>query len=292
MASLLDALVTGLIYGGVYALLALGLTLQYGVARILNLAYGDFLIAAAIFATLLYQRYQISPLVSLALLAPLSFLVHLLVYHGLFVQLERRHGSWRAIEASSILLAFGLSFVVSGAMLAIFGGKLFSYSYLLVPVQLLGSVVPANRLLAFVLALSFGALAYLLLVRTRIGTAIRAIAVDPDGAPLAGIDVRRWAGFTFAFGGIICAAGGVLISMFQTFNVPMGVAFTLKALVVVIMGGVGNAVGALVAGLILGITESLVARFVSPGLTLAAVYALFILAVLTMRTGIFGRALQ
>lgn len=292
MASLLDALVTGLIYGGVYALLALGLTLQYGVARILNLAYGDFLIAAAIFATLLYQRYQISPLVSLALLAPLSFLVHLIVYHGLFVQLERRHGSWRAIEASSILLAFGLSFVVSGAMLALFGGKLFSYSYLLVPVQILGSVVPANRLLAFVLALSFGALAYLLLVRTRIGTAIRAIAVDPDGAPLAGIDVRRWAGFTFAFGGIICAAGGVLISMFQTFNVPMGVAFTLKALVVVIMGGVGNAVGALVAGLILGITESLVARFVSPGLTLAAVYALFILAVLTMRTGIFGRALR
>ncbi|MDW8060276.1 MAG: branched-chain amino acid ABC transporter permease [Thermomicrobium sp.] len=292
MSSLLDALVTGLVYGGVYALLALGLTLQYGVARILNLAYGDFLIAAAVFATLLYQRYQVSPLVSLALVAPLSFLVHLLVYHLVFVQLERRSGSWRAMEASSILLAFGLSFVVSGAMLAVFGGKLFSYSYLLVPVRILGSVVPANRLLAFVLALVFGGLAYLLLVRTRIGTAIRAIAVDPDGAPLAGIDVRRWAGLTFAFGGVICAAGGVLISMFQTFNVPMGVAFTLKALVVVIMGGAGNAVGALLAGLILGVTESFVARYVSPGLTLAAVYALFVLAVLTMRTGILGKALR
>jgi len=289
MASLLDALVTGLVYGGVYALLALGLTLQYGVARILNLAYGDFLIAAAVFATLLYQHYQLSPLVSLVLVAPISFLVHLLVYHLVF---ERRSGSWRAMEASSILLAFGLSFVVSGAMLAIFGGKLFSYSYLLVPVHILGSVVPANRLLAFVLALVFGGIAYLLLVRTRIGTAIRAIAVDPDGAPLAGIDVRRWAGITFAFGGIICAAGGVLISMFQTFNVPMGVSFTLKALVVVIMGGVGNAVGALVAGLILGVTESFVARYVSPGLTLAAVYGLFVLAVLTMRTGILGRALR
>ncbi|MCX7624017.1 MAG: branched-chain amino acid ABC transporter permease [Thermomicrobium sp.] len=292
MSSLLDALVTGLVYGGVYALLALGLTLQYGVARILNLAYGDFLIAAAVFATLLYQRYQVSPLVSLALVAPLSFLVHLLVYHLVFVQLERRSGSWRAMEASSILLAFGLSFVVSGAMLAVFGGKLFSYSYLLVPVRILGSVVPANRLLAFVLALVFGGLAYLLLVRTRIGTAIRAIAVDPDGAPLAGIDVRRWAGLTFAFGRVICAAGGVLISMFQTFNVPMGVAFTLKALVVVIMGGAGNAVGALLAGLILGVTESFVARYVSPGLTLAAVYALFVLAVLTMRTGILGKALR
>ncbi|MCS7256191.1 MAG: branched-chain amino acid ABC transporter permease [Thermomicrobium sp.] len=292
MTSLLDALVTGLVYGGVYALLALGLTLQYGVARILNLAYGDFLIAAAVFATLLYQHYQLSPLISLALVAPISFLVHLLVYHLVFVQLERRSGSWRAMEASSILLAFGLSFVVSGAMLAVFGGKLFSYSYLLVPVQILGSVVPANRLLAFVLALLFGGIAYLLLVRTRIGTAIRAIAVDPDGAPLAGIDVRRWAGITFAFGGIICAAGGVLISMFQTFNVPMGVSFTLKALVVVIMGGVGNAVGALVAGLILGVTESFVARYVSPGLTLAAVYGLFVLAVLTMRTGILGRALR
>lgn len=292
MTSLLDALVTGLVYGGVYALLALGLTLQYGVARILNLAYGDFLIAAAVFATLLYQRYQLSPIISLVLVTPISFLVHLLVYRLVFVQLERRSGSWRAMEASSILLAFGLSFVVSGAMLAVFGGKLFSYSYLLVPVHLLGSVVPANRLLAFVLALLFGGLAYLLLVRTRIGTAIRAIAVDPDGAPLAGIDVRRWAGVTFAFGGIICAVSGVLISMFQTFNVPMGVSFTLKALVVVIMGGVGNAVGALVAGLILGVTESFVARYVSPGLTLAAVYGLFVLAVLTMRTGILGRALR
>jgi branched-chain amino acid transport system permease protein len=80
--------------------------------------------------------------------------------------------------------------------------------------------------------------------------------------------------------------------MFQTFNVPMGITFTLKALVVVILGGVGNALGALVAGLILGVTESFVARFVSPGLTLAAVYALFILAVLTLRTGILGRALR
>jgi branched-chain amino acid transport system permease protein len=292
MISVLDALVTGLVYGGVYALLALGLTLQYGVARILNLAYGDFLIAAALLTTLLFQRYQLSPLVAFLLLAPLSFLIHLLVYHLVFVPLERRSGSWRAMEASSILLAFGLSFVVSGTMLAIFGGKLFSYSYLLVPVKLLGSVVPANRLLAFVLALAFGSLAYLLLVRTRIGTAIRAIAVDPDGAPLAGIDVRRWAGLTFAFGGIICSASGVLISMFQTFNVPMGITFTLKALVVVILGGVGNALGALVAGLILGVTESFVARFVSPGLTLAAVYALFILAVLTLRTGILGRALR
>lgn len=292
MASLLDALIIGLVYGGVYALLALGLTLQYGVARILNLAYGDFLIAAAVFATLLYQRYELSPLISLALLAPASFLAHLFVYHLIFVPLERRRGSWRAMEASSILLAFGLSFVVSGAMLAVFGGKLFSYSYLLVPVRIAGSVVPANRLLAFLLALGLGLAVYLLLVRTRIGTAIRAIAVDPDGAPLTGIDVRRWAGLTFAFGGIICAASGVLISMFQTFNVPMGVTFTLKALVVVIMGGVGNAVGALVAGLILGVTESFVARYVSPGLTLAAVYALFILAVLTMRTGIFGRALR
>lgn len=292
MASLLDALIIGLVYGGIYALLGLGLTLQYGVARILNLAYGDFLIAAAVFTTIFYQRYQLNPLLTLLLLAPIGFVVHLLVYHFIFVPLERRRGSWRAMEASSILLAFGLSFVVSGAMLAVFGGKLFSYSYLLVPVRLLGSVVPANRLLVFLIALTIGVAAYLLLTRTRVGTAIRAIAVDPDGAPLSGIDVRRWAGLTFAFGGVIAVAGGVLISMFQTFNIPMGVAFTLKALVVVIMGGVGNALGALVAGLLLGVTESFVARYISPGLTLAAVYALFILAVLTMRTGIFGRGLR
>jgi branched-chain amino acid transport system permease protein len=159
-----------------------------------------------------------------------------------------------------------------------------------VPVTIAGSTVPANRLLAFGVAAVLALGIYFALMRTRSGTAIRAVAVDPNSARLVGIDVQRVAGFAFALGGALCAAGGVLVSMFLTFSAAMGVAFTMKALVVVIMGGVGNLMGALLAGLLLGLVETLVARLVDPGLTLAATFALFLAVLLVKPTGLFGKA--
>ena len=129
-----------------------------------------------------------------------------------------------------------------------------------------------------------------MLTRTRSGTAMRAVAVDPIAAQLVAIDVGRASAFAFALGGAMVAAGGVLISMFLTFNASMGVVFTMKALIVVIMGGIGNLIGALAAGLLLGLAETLVARLVDPGLTLAVNYALFLAILLWRPTGLFGRA--
>jgi branched-chain amino acid transport system permease protein len=103
------------------------------------------------------------------------------------------------------------------------------------------------------------------------------------------IDVRRASAFAFALGGALVAAGGVLVSMFLTLNASMGVVFTMKALIVVIMGGVGNLIGALAAGLLLGIAETFVARLVDPGLTLAVNYAVFLAVLLWRPTGLFGR---
>ena len=122
------------------------------------------------------------------------------------------------------------------------------------------------------------------------GTTIRAIAVNPDAAPLVGIDVSRTARFAFALGTMLAASGGVMISMYQTFNASMGVVFTMKALVIVIMGGLGNLMGALVAGLLLGVVETLVATYVDPGLTLAINFGLFTLILLLRPTGLFTRA--
>jgi branched-chain amino acid transport system permease protein len=116
------------------------------------------------------------------------------------------------------------------------------------------------------------------------------LAVDANAARLVGIDVAALSGFAFAVGGGLVAGGGVLVSMFLTFNAAMGVVFTMKALVVVIMGGVGNVMGALVAGLLLGLVETAVARLVDPGLTLAATYALFLLVLLVKPSGLFGAA--
>jgi branched-chain amino acid transport system permease protein len=140
------------------------------------------------------------------------------------------------------------------------------------------------------LAVVFGLGLWLMLTRTRFGTVIRAVAADPASAPLVGINVDSVARFAFALGGALAAAGGVVVSMYLTFSATMGVIFTMKALIVVIMGGVGNLMGALAAGLILGLVETLVASFIDPGLTLAATYLIF-LAVLVIRPqGLFGKA--
>jgi branched-chain amino acid transport system permease protein len=181
-------------------------------------------------------------------------------------------------------------FVIQGIMLVMFGGAYFSYSFLAVPVTIAGATVAANRLLALAFAAVIGLALYLYLTRTRLGTAVRAVAVDPQSAPLVAIDVRATAALAFAFGGALVAAGGVLVSMFLTFNANIGVVFTMKALIVVIMGGVGNLLGCLVAGLILGLAETFVATFVDPGLTLATTYAIFLIILLVRPQGLFGTA--
>jgi branched-chain amino acid transport system permease protein len=286
----LDILLSGLVLGGMYALVALGLTLQYGVARILNLSYGEFLIAAAFSTLHLFIGASVNPILGMLIVLPASFVLNWLFYRVLLTPLVARARNQGMLEVDSILGTFGVLFVVQGVMLLVFGGSLQSYSYLSVPVNLLGVTLAANRVLALCFALVIGCGLYFFLRRTRVGTALRAIAVNPVAAELSGINVRSLSALAFATGGLIVAAGGVLVSMFLTFSAAMGVVFTMKALIVVIMGGVGNMLGALIAGLLLGVAETAVARLVDPGLTLAVTYALFLAALLWRPNGLFGRA--
>ena len=177
-------------------------------------------------------------------------------------------------------------------MLVLFGGQFNTMNYLSIAVNVLGSNVALNRLIALAFAVIIGTALYLALTRTRYGTAIRAVAVDPVAAQLVAIDVRKASAFAFALGGALAAAGGVLIAMFTTFTATMGVVFTMKALIVVIMGGVGNIAGALLAGMMLGLAETAVARLVDPGLTIAVTYALFLAVLLWRPTGLFGRTVR
>lgn len=290
MEVVVATLATGLVLGGVYALVAMGLTLQYGVARIMNLAYGEFVVAAAFAAMGLFTGFGVSPLLGLLLVVPLAFAANWALYRILLAPLVRRAPDAAALETDGILATFGLLFVVQGVMLALFGGAYQSYSYLSVPVDLLGATVTANRLVALGSAVAIGGALWWGLARTRTGTAVRAVAVNPAAAPLVGIDTARTAALAFALGGAVVASSGVLVSTFLTFNAAMGVVFTMKALVVVIMGGVGNLPGCLVAGLLLGLAETLVASFVDPGLTLAATYGLFLLVLVARPAGLFGVA--
>ena len=283
-----EAVFSGVILGGIYALVAMGLTLQYGVARIMNLSYGEILIAAAFGAFWLFSAAGIGPLAGLALVVPAAFAISWLMFQVLLAPLVRRAKTRDALEVDSILATFGMLFVVQGVMLVAFGGAYYNYSFLAVPVTILGATLPVNRLLALGFAATIGILLYLGLTRTRAGTAVRAVAADPVSAQLVAIDVRATAAIAYALGGALVAAGGVLVSMFLTFNANLGVVFTMKALIVVIMGGVGNMLGCLVAGLILGLTETFVATWVDPGLTLAATYVIFLTALLVRPQGLFG----
>ena len=285
----MDILITGLILGGTYALIAMGLNLQYGMARIMNLANGEILVVGAFVAFWLYTSGQVSPILTLFVVAPLAFVLNWLIYRFMLLPLVRRAKSQGQLEVDSILVTFGLSFVGVGIMLALFGGDYFSYSYLSRPVVIAGETYGLNRIVAFIGAVVIGGALYLWLNRTRAGRAIRAIAVEPKSARLVGIDVPKMSALAFALGGMVTAMGGALLSTYLTLDASTGVLFTLKALVIVIMGGVGDLRGTIVAALLLGLLETSVAAYVDPGLTLAAAYLLFVLILLFRPQGLFGR---
>lgn len=285
----LNAIMTGLTLGGVYALAAMGLTMQYGVSRSMNLAYGEFLIGAAFAVFVLFKYTGINPYLLAVAIVPAAFALSWLLYKIMLTPLVRRARSPIALEIDSLLLTFGLSFAFMGVLLVLFGSNYTSYSYLAVPVRFLDVTVSANRVISFAAAVLIGTIAYILLMRTRIGTALRAVTVDPIGAQLVGIDVQWARGIAFGIGGAIAALSGVLVSTYLTFTAEMGVIFTMKALIVVIMAGVGHVMGALIAGLMLGLVEAFVATYLDPGLTVAVIYAVFLATLLIKPTGIFGR---
>ena len=285
----MDIIITGLLLGGTYALMAMGLQLQYGVARIMNLANGEVLVAGAFGTFWFYSATQFSPLYSLIFLVPLAFVANWAIYEVLIRPLVRRAKSQGQLEVDSILATFGISFIFVGGLLAVFGGQYLSYSYLARPIFILGAPYGLNRIAAFVGAIALCAGLYIWLHKTRAGLALRAVAVNPSAAGLVSINVPRASALAFALGGAVAAAGGSLLSMFLTFDPSLGVVFTLKALVIVIMGGVSDIRGAIIASFILGLAETAVAVLVDPGLTLAAAYVLFLAILLIKPEGLLGR---
>lgn len=269
----------------------MGLNLQYGIARIMNLANGEMLVAGGFAAFWFYINQALSPLLTWILIAPLAFLANWLIYVVILSPLVKRAKNRGMLERDSILATFGLSFIGVGLMLASFGGDYFSYSFAATPVLLFDDTFALNRLLSFSSAVMLCGAIYLWMHFTRTGMAMRALAVEPRSAGLVGIKVSTLAALAFALGGAITAVGGNFISTYLTLDASTGVIFTLKALIIVIMGGVGDIRGTIVAALLLGIIETLVASLIDPGLTLAAAYLLFILILLFRPQGLFGRVL-
>ena len=284
----MDTLIIGLLLGATYCLMALGLTFQYGVARIMNLAGGEWIVVGGFAAYWSFALQGVSPLWGFALAVPFAFVLNWLIYQYLLTPLIRRAKTRGALEVDSILATFGMSFIAVGLMRMAFGGEFFNYSFLAEPVLIFGSAFGLNRIFAAAVAIVFGVALYFWLVRSRTGMAMRALALSPSSAKLVAIDVQKLSLIAFSVGGAMSAAGGVVLSTFLTLDASVGVVFTMKALIIVIMGGVGNLKGAIVAALLLGMTESVIATWVDPGLTLAAAYLLFVVVLLVKPEGLFG----
>jgi len=284
---MIDIIISGLLLSGTYALVAMGLNLQYGVARIMNLANGEILVLGALASFWLFTTQNLSPLLTIILLFPLSFFGNWLIYQYLMRPLVKRSKSKGALEVDSILSTFGISFIIIGFVVSVEGGY-FAYKYLSHPIEILGSTTSVNRVVAFLVASLIAVILYCWLNLSRAGMAVRAVAVSTEASGLVGINVLKISSFAFALGGMITAVGGALISTFITLDASIGAVFTMKALIIVIMGGVGDIRGSTLAAIILGIVETTVATLVDPGLTLASAYFIFVVVLLFRPQGLFG----
>ena len=288
IVTILDVVIAGLLMGGIYALIAMGLSLQYGVARVLNIAHGEFIMLGAFITWSLFTMLGINPLVSLAISSPIVFIIGFILYRTLFTSLRTSSPSPAAFEGSSMLACFGLLFIIQNVAILIWGADIKGYTYLAFPVSFWGVKFAANRLMTLGFAVLIGLVFYLFLARTRLGKAIRAAAQDPTAAGLMGVNITRVLTLCFGFGALMAGLGGTLISMSYKIQPTMGLEYTIIALIVIVLGGLGSIPGSFIGGLLLGLVGSIVTH-VQPGLALVAYYVIFMLMLLAKPTGILGK---
>jgi branched-chain amino acid transport system permease protein len=286
--TVLDVIIGGLIMGGIYALIAVGLGLQYGVGRVLNVSHGEFIMIGAFATWTLYTLLGISPLLSLIICGPVLFFIGFLIHRTLFQYLRDQSESIGAFADSSLLASFGLLFIIQNIALLIWKADIRGYSYLDFSVNIFEAVFEANRLVALLFAVVISLAFYVFLTRTRLGKAIRAAAEDPVTAQVMGVNIHRVLAICFGLGALMAGFAGVLISMIYEIQPMMGLEYTIIAIIVVVLGGLGSITGSLIGGFILGIIGSIVTYF-DPGLSLIAYYVIFILLLLIRPTGILGK---
>jgi branched-chain amino acid transport system permease protein len=286
---LFDIVVTGLITGGIYALVALGLNLQYGLMRILNVAHGEFLMLGAYVSYSLHTAWGVNPLLTLLITGPGAFGAGLVMHRVLYARVLAQTEARESLESRSLLLSFGLLFALQNAALLVWSADLKGYSYLATPLRVLGAVFPANRALAATVALGLSVGFYVYLQRTLTGKAIRALMDEPEGAQLVGVDLARLHGMCFGLGIAMAAVTGSLISMLFELTPFIGLPYTVTALVVVILGGLGNVVGSLLGALLLGVVETAGVYLVSSDIRLISSYAVLSLILILKPSGLFAR---
>jgi branched-chain amino acid transport system permease protein len=283
--TIIQVLVSGILLGGIYAVISIGLTMIFGVTRIINFAHGEFLMLAMYGTFWLFTFYGMDPYVSLLIVTPAMFLV------GLLAQWSVIQPILGAAPLMQIFATVGLSVAMQNAALLVWHAdyRTVRTSYSTSVLEVGGLLVSIPRLAAFGVAVLMAVGFFLLFKYTYLGKALRAVAQDRRSAMLMGINVERIYLLSFGIGtACVGVAGAMLMPMYYTFP-TVGTYFVLTAFVVVVLGGMGSMTGACVGGLIIGVIEAFSGFLIAPALKEAVYFVIFILMLLFRPWGLFGQ---
>jgi branched-subunit amino acid ABC-type transport system permease component/ABC-type branched-subunit amino acid transport system substrate-binding protein len=284
---LLQTVTSGLLTGGIYALIGIGLTIIFGVMRVVNFAHGALVMVGMYATFFLFTYLHVDPFLSLLIVMPGMFLVGALIQKTLIAPVLK------APERNQILLTEGVSILLINVALLAFTANYLTMttSYAGATLHLGGVSLSLPQMAAFAIAFIITAAVYLFLMRTNMGRQIRAAAQDAEAAQLLGINIKRVQAITFGLGVAAAgAAGSLLMPVYYRVEPYAGAPFTLKAFVVVVLGGMGSVTGALAGGIVLGIAEALGAVYVSTGYKDVIGFVIFLLVLTVKPSGLLGRS--
>jgi branched-chain amino acid transport system permease protein len=284
----IQTLILGCLIGGVYALLASGLTLIFGVMRVINIAHGAFLILAAFLTYSVWTAADIDPLLVILLTTPAMFAFGWVIY---VVAVRRIRG---AHMSSSVLLTFALALVIEGVMGLVWGNTSHSVrpAYFNESYSIGELFLPKAQVYGFAVAVVVLGSLFLLLTRTWTGRAIRASAVNPQGAALVGVNVSGVAALTFAVGVAAAGAGGSIVSVLYPFLPGSHYQWIARLLSIVVLGGLGSLPGAAIGALMLGVAEAATVTYISPSWATAVPYVVIFVVLLVRPQGLMGSRLR
>jgi branched-chain amino acid transport system permease protein len=280
------AVVDGVLTGGVYALMAAGLTLIFGVMEIINIAQGILVVLGAYLSYTLQTHLHVDPFIGLIFTMPLMFIVGVVIEWGFIRRLKAQNRT-----ALSILVTFAIAIVIEGILTQFFSADLKTLDawYVEKSVHVMGFYLPYIYLLGFGLALVLLAALYMFLYHTRAGQSIRAAVQNRAGAELIGINIHRVSATTFGIGAAVTAAGGMIFGATNSFNPNSGYDLISRLLVITVLGGLGSIGGALVAAIVALVIEDVTAVVWSPVWASTMFFAVLVIVLLVRPNGLFGR---
>ena len=284
----IQTVTSGVLLGGLYGLIALGMTLIFGVMRIINLAHGEFLMIGMYVSYILFTKFGVDPYLSIVVSVPLLFVIGIAIQRFLLMPLIKA----KAPGENQILMTAGIGLVLTNAALLIFSPNYFTvlttYSNATASIGKISVSLPL--LWDFLICFGITGILYLFIMKTDTGCSIRAVAQNIDSARLMGINIDKIMIITFGVGAaLVGAAGTLFMPIFYVFP-AIGELFTLKAFIVTVLGGMGSALGALVGGVTLGIVEQIGATYISMALKDALGFVIFVLVLIFRPSGLVGKS--